>query len=82
MLDQTTLSELKTKMPRGYLKQVASKYETLNGMPVSRKTVDRFFNGKTYNAAIHTAVLGVIEDQSSLLIQTMEVIKTPEPTHD
>jgi len=82
MLDQATLSELKTKMPRGYLKQVTSKYEALNGTPVSRKTVGRFFNGETYNAAVHKAVLSVIDDQSSLLVQTMEAIKTPEPTND
>ncbi|WP_432328853.1 hypothetical protein ACRQ5D_10665 [Mucilaginibacter sp. P25] len=78
MLDQTTLSELKTKMPRGYLKLVASKYEAVNGSPVSRKTVDRFFRGETSNPAIHQAVLGVIDDQASLMEQTMEVIKTTE----
>lgn len=74
MLEKTTLSELKSKMPRGFLLKTINKYQEVYGESVSRKTIYRFFNGESYSNELHNVILMVADEKNILLARTQQVI--------
>ncbi len=76
MLDQNTLEELKSKMPRGYTTKVVKAFNELNNSTVSTKTIYRFFEGKSYSQELHAAILSVAEAQVAINIRTKQIIDT------
>lgn len=74
MLDKKTLEALKEKMPTSYESTVQKRYEELNGKTVSIRTVRRFFAGDTYTTNMHKAVVDVIREKESLMLETLDQV--------
>lgn len=74
MLDKNTLDELKKKLPHRYSQKVIDAYNVRFKSSVSRYTIARFFDGKSYSQEIHQAVLDVASMQQNLNQQTKETI--------
>lgn len=74
MLDKNTLDELKKKLPHRYTQKVIDAYNVRFKSTISRHTIGRFFDGKTYSQEIHEAVLDVASVQQNLNQKTKETI--------
>lgn len=74
MLDETTLNELKSKLPSRYANLVIKSYLELHGKVISRWTINRFFKGQTYSEELHNAILNVVSAQQLLRVKTQEAL--------
>jgi hypothetical protein len=63
MLNKKEIEALKSKLPRGYFKQIHEKTK------LSKGTITLFFNGKTYNPLIHDAALSLVQAENENLIR-------------
>lgn len=74
MLTETTLLELKSKMPAKYTPLIKKAYKERFNESVSRWTIMRFFDGLTYSEDLHVAVLDVVSMQHTLMERTEGLI--------
>lgn len=61
MLSKEELTDLKSRLPRGYFRK------TLGKVDYSEKTVANFFSGNSYHIEIHQAALEIAEDYEAQL---------------
>lgn len=72
MLSKQDIDQLKSRLPRGYFNRVCER------VTVSRRSVSKFFEGKSYTLEVHQAVLDEIETFEAQKAELLERQKSLE----